>query len=114
MPFLLVIAGLFIALQAVVGFLFGQLFAGHLSVAASLTGCAGLVSALIAFKLASSERWTAGWARWTPLLALLGVALDVADYYLHLNIPGNYYPWFLVGPFVGALVLVAATAWRRR
>lgn len=114
MPFVLIIAGLFVAFQAAVGFLFGQLFAGHFSVAASLAGGAGLVSAVAAFKLASSAGWAAGWARWSALLALLGVALDVLDYYLHLNIPGNYYPWLLAGPFIAALALIAVTAWRRR
>lgn len=111
---MLIVCGLFIAFQAGVGFLFGQLFAGHFSVAATLTGVAGLASSVGAFILADKPGKAAPWIRWAPLLTLVGIALDVANYYMYLAIPGNYYPWFLVAPFAACVAWVGYTAQRRR
>lgn len=113
MSALLTIAGLFMAFQACVGFLFGQLFAGHFSPAATLTGGAGVACAMAALRMATQGTWTARWVRWAAVCALAGVALDVADYYLYLDIPGNYYPWFLVVPFIACIGLVAGVEWQR-
>lgn len=98
------------AFQASAGFLFGQLFAGHFSVAATLTGVAGLASSLGAFMLAATPGQSIPWVRWSALLTLVGIALDIADYYMHLAIPGNYYPWFLVAPFAACAAWVGYIA----
>lgn len=111
--FVLVLCALFIAFQAGVGFLFGQVFAGHFSVAASLAGCAGLACAVGAVMLAAHPVATVSWVRWAALAALVGVALDIASYYLYLAIPGNYYPWLLVLPYALCIAWVGYTAHRR-
>lgn len=110
---MLVLCGLLIAFQAGVGFLFGQLFAGHFSFAATLTGLAGLASAVGAFMLSARPGDAVAWVRWTAALTLVGTALDVASYYLYLDIPGNYYPWRLVAPFAACVAWVGYTAHRR-
>lgn len=110
---MLITCALFIAFEAGVGFLFGQLFAGHFSISATLTGLAGLASAYGALLLQARPEQTPPWLRWAVLLSLVGVALDVTDYYLHLAIPGNYYPWMLVAPFIACLVWVGYTAHQR-
>lgn len=110
---MLILCGLFIAFQAGVGFLFGQLFAGHFSIAATITGIAGLACAIGAFSLSASPNKSVPWVRWAALFALLGVALDIFEYYMYLAIPGNYYPWFLVAPFVACIAWVGYIAHRR-
>jgi len=110
---MLVACGLFIAFQAAVGFLFGQAFAGHFSLAASLAGGAGLACAAGAFHLASRRGPAPTWIGWVSVATLIGVAADVASYYLYLAIPGNYYPWFLVAPFVACVAFVGLTGFRR-
>lgn len=110
---MLIFCGLFIAFQAGAGFLFGQLFAGHFSVAATLTGVAGLASSAGAFLLAARPNQSVRWVRWAALITLLGVTLDIVSYYMYLAIPGNYYPWFLVAPFAVCVAWVGYTAQRR-
>lgn len=107
------LCGLFIAFQAAVGFLFGQLFAGYFSVAASLAGVAGLACAVGAFVLAAAPHRPVAWVRWASLATLVGVAMDVASYYMYMAIPGNYYPWLLVAPFAGCVAWVGYAAHRR-
>lgn len=109
----LVICALFIAFQAGVGFLFGQFFAGHFSVAATLAGGTGLACSVGAVVLAARPVASASWVRWAALAAVLGVALDIAEYYVFSAIPGNYYPWFLVVPYVLCLAWVGYTAHSR-
>ena len=45
---------------------------------------------------------------------LVGVATDAIHYYRKLDIPGSYYAWFLVAPFVVALVFIGYSSVRRR
>ncbi len=65
-------------------FLFGQAFTGHFSIAATLAGVSGVL------------------------------ATDAIHYYRDLDIPGSYYAWFLVAPFVVALVFIGYSSVRRR
>lgn len=109
----LFICGLVIAFQAGVGFLFGQWFAGHLSLAASLTGLAGLACAFGAFMMALRPGGQAPWVRWAAPLTGLGLLLDIVEYYRHLAMPGNYYPWLLVLPFAACVAWVGLVAHRR-
>lgn len=110
---MLVLCGLFVAFQAGVGFLFGPLFAGHFSVPATITGVAGLATSIGAFTLAALPGQSVPWVRWSALLALVGVAFDIASYYMYLAIPGNYYPWFLVAPYALCLSWVGRVAHMR-
>jgi predicted Co/Zn/Cd cation transporter (cation efflux family) len=119
MQALVVISSIYALFMALVGFLFGQLFAGHFEVGATLAGVFGAAAAVLGVvNLVKSSaagpssdtlrRATVGCA----LTALLGVALDAANYYLYLNITGNYYAWFMIGPFCAALALIATLSWR--
>lgn len=110
---MLVVCALFIAFQASVGFLFGQFFAGHFSLAATLAGCAGLACSVGAIVLAANPTAQASWVRWAAIAALFGVGLDVASYWVYWAIPGNYYPWFLVVPYALCIARVGYTAQRR-
>jgi len=111
---MLTICTMYIALVAGAGFLFGQLFAGHFSIAATLVGVAGLACAFGGFLLSSRPNVPMPWIPWTALLTLIGIAFDIANYYMYLNISGNYYPWFGVAPYVFCVTWVAHTAYKRR
>ena len=43
-------------------------------------------------------------------IALLCMAIEVADYYVHHARPGNYFAWELHGPFVIALLVIGLQA----
>lgn len=111
---MLILCAVFIVFQAAVGFLFGQLFAGHFSLAATLAGGAGLATAAGALQLAARPAGTATWVALAAVLTLAGVTLDIGSYYLFENIPGNYYPWLLVAPYAAAVAWVGWVAWRGR
>ena len=64
--------------------------------------------------MAAKPNQPVAWLRWVTLIALIGVALDVATYYIYLAIPGNYYPWLLVAPFIACLAWVGYTAHKRQ
>jgi len=93
---LLILARGLVLFMALFGFLFGQLFAGHFTPGAGLAGIFGLFSALVeTTRLQASPRCARAVAL-SCLLALLGVALDV----------WNYYAWILIAPFGAGLLLI--------
>ncbi|MCJ7452644.1 MAG: hypothetical protein MUO39_09255 [Steroidobacteraceae bacterium] len=101
------IAALYALFIAASGFLFGQLFFGRFSLSASVAGIGGVIAGLSCLGVFGRGSRATSVAFWSALVALIGVAFDAADYYLHLDIPGNYYAWVLIGPFCFALVLIA-------
>ncbi|MBK7365403.1 MAG: hypothetical protein IPI97_10550 [Nitrosomonas sp.] len=107
MKTLLPFACIYILLVSFSGFLFGQLFFGQFSISASIAGIAGLICAFAGFGVTGGAIKARPIALWSGLLALIGVALDAADYYLNYAIPGNYYAWGLIGPYCGAALFVA-------
>ncbi|HMV12595.1 MAG TPA: hypothetical protein PKD88_01320 [Nitrosomonas sp.] len=107
MKTLLPFACIYILLIAPTGFLMGQLFFGHFSIAASLAGSAGLICAFAGFGVIGGAIKARSIAFWSGLFALIGVAFDAADYYLNYAIPGNYYAWGLIGPYCCAIIFVA-------
>lgn len=103
---LLILARGLVLFVALFGFLFGQLFAGHFTPGAGLAGIFGLFSALVGTtRLQASPRWARAVALFC-LLALVGVALDIWNYYQHLAIAGSYYAWILIAPFGAGLLLI--------
>jgi hypothetical protein len=114
MTFALVAAAACIAFVAAVGLLFGQLFAGHFSVTATVAGVAGRGAAASALGLTADARWAprAGWN--CGVVALAAAVLDAAHYYWKLDIPGNYYGWGQMAPFCASLLFVALAARRSR
>jgi hypothetical protein len=110
---LLHLAWTYAILVAAAGFLFGQLFFGTFAVGATLAGASGVAAVFLSWL-------NDGKPRLWPLVVLcstagiVGVGLDAWRYYTELNIPGSYYAWFLIGPYVVALVLIGQAAWSRR
>ena len=110
----LFISACFIALIAAFGFILGQLFFATFSLPKSIAGVAGLLSAGTTFAMSTGSQWAPKWAVWASVLALLGLALDVGQFYLYPHSAGNYYPWDLVAPLSACLVFVAYVAFKRR
>lgn len=113
MRVLLHIARAYSVFVAAAGFLFGQLFFGTFEVGATLAGASGVAAGGLSWmNEGKPQLW--------PLVVLcstvgiVGVGLDAWRYYAELNIPGNDYAWFLIGPLVAALGLIGHAAWRQR
>lgn len=85
------------------GFLFGQLFFGQFSCAATLAGASGVVGGLLGQRTSAVARFL---AMAVCVTGIAGVAMDAFHYYSELNSPGNYYAWFFIGPFATALVFI--------
>jgi len=113
MKTLLSIACVYSLFVAVAGFLFGQAFFGNFSLPATVAGTAGTLAAVAGFRLTAGRIQTGTFAFWCAIAGLVGVAMDAANYYINLNAPGNYYAWFLNGPFCVALLFIAYTARKR-
>ena len=84
-------------------FLFGQAFTGYFSIAATLAGVSGVLACVLDWSFGNRARRIVTVA---SVAGLLGVAADAIHYYRELDIPGSYYAWFLVAPFVGALLFI--------
>ena len=85
------------------GFLFGQLFFGQFSWAATIAGVSGIVSGLLGRRTAVAARFL---TMAICATGVAGVAMDAFRYYTELDIPGNSFGWFLIGPFTAALIFI--------
>ena len=103
MRLLLVFARVYSVLLGAMGLLFGQLFSGNISLGASLAGVSGIVGGLLGVRSTRSARVTAALV---CLVGIVGVAIDAYRYYRNSQIPGDYYAWALIGPFVLALLFI--------
>jgi hypothetical protein len=110
----LFVSALFIGFVAASGFLFGQLFSGHFSVAATMAGVGGVFCAAFAFRMSRNASWASATVYWACAASLIGVVLDAANYYKHLATPGNDHAWHIIGPFAACTVAVATVASQRR
>jgi hypothetical protein len=96
---------IFRALILFVGFsfLFGQLFVGNFDIPATMTGIFGLAFAVVA----GENNYESGKNRATIItvgsVCFIGVMFDVLSYYMSNPSPGNYYAWFLIGPYIIAV-----------
>jgi hypothetical protein len=101
-----------IVLFVAVAFLFGQLFSGDFSPGATMAGLGGIVAGMLGLFDASTTM-----RRVVVIFATLGLggaALHAYEYYASSPLPGNYYAWFLTGPFMAALVVIAWPSLRPR
>jgi hypothetical protein len=89
------------------GFLFGQLFFNTFDWPATIAGLSGLLAGALSGRAAAEVRRLAPLVVILCLAGLVGVALDAHDYYAHYDIAGNYYAWFMIGPFCCCLVVIA-------
>lgn len=85
-------------------FVLGQLFAGEFSLAGTLAAIGGVLAGLLA-PFPSRQSWRNAVVV-SGVVGLAGAALDVYEYYSVPHSSGNYYPWFLTGPFVLALLFI--------
>jgi hypothetical protein len=98
---------------AVMGFFLGQILLGEISIWKSLAGLLGIVAAG-AVGLTSDRLRISGIAiAAICALAAIAVMLDARDYFERYTLARNTYPWFLTGPYVLGLVLIAVKALRR-
>lgn len=102
-----------VAFVAAAGFLFGQLFSGTFTLGASLAGFMGIAACALSL-LSEGKPLLSGFLLVCCAASVAGVGLDVWRYYTELDSPGNYYAWFLVGPYLVALAVIAQAAWVQR
>lgn len=103
---IVIICRAYVVFLACFGFLFSQLFFGNFEWHATLAGVFGLLVASLASKKCLVNRAQALLVILFCTLAVIGVGLDAFHYYNHLNSSGNYYAWFLIGPYVACLVFI--------
>lgn len=89
---------------------FGQLFVGKFLPTATLMGLSGFVAGAAGIGLGGGSQRCRRWALWGGSAGVAAVGLDVANYYIYLAIPGNYYAWFMFGPYAAALAFIAVLA----
>ena len=94
---------------AIIGFefLFGQLFFSTFSVLGSVIGLTAMASA--ALSSPTSAKGPKYFAAVCCVVAMTGVALQVAEYYSGSRVPGDHYAWELTAPFVAALALLVGS-----
>jgi hypothetical protein len=88
------------------GFLFGQLFNGYFSIAATGAGIAGILAGTFGGLRTARNVTIERTIIFSCIAGFIGVAADAYNYYTKLDIPGNYYAWFLIGPFLGSLLFI--------
>jgi len=91
---------------AVVGFsfLFGQFFFSTFSILGSVIGLTAMIGAgCSASDAARSVRY---FAAVVCAVAMIGIALQITEYYVRPRTPGDHYAWELVAPLLAALSLL--------
>ncbi len=106
----LIIGQGYVIFIASAGYLFGQLFFGKFTVSATISGICGILAGGLAItieKATITRRFSIGLA---CLGGIVGVGFEAYDYYTRLNIPGNSFSWFLIGPYCFCLLFIAYVA----
>ena len=106
MDSLLIFARGYVIFVAISGFIFGQLFFGNFAIGATLAGIFGLLSGILSGKYALKTRLRSKTIITFCLISMVGVGLDAYNYYAHLNSSGNYYAWFMIGPYLAFLIII--------
>ena len=96
----------YVIFVAAFGFIFGQMFFNNFAWGASLAGVFGIISGIFGGKFAYKTLLRSKTIIACCILSLGGVSLDAYNYYANLDSPGNYYAWFMIGPFCFALLLI--------
>ena len=87
----------------------GQMFVGHFLPTATAMGVFGVIAAVSGISITTGSDKYRKLAVVSGFGGVLSVAADVANYYLYLAIPGNYYGWFMFGPYAAALAVIGIT-----
>jgi ascorbate-specific PTS system EIIC-type component UlaA len=109
MSIALSVAALFIGFVTFSGYLLSQLWFNVFSILDTIVGVAGIATSAGAIQLAMRSSAAPVWVMWSSLAAILGIVAQAFDYYLNLNIPGNYFAWHINGPLLGCLCFVGFT-----
>jgi len=107
---LLAIVRAFVGFVATTGFLFSQLYFGTFSLASTVAGVAGLMAALVGSRSFAQTRAGGVVVVMCAVLGVFGVLFSAYEYYTRFTIPGNNFGWFLVGPFLVGLAVIAFSA----
>jgi len=107
MDTLILICRFYVIFVAASGFLFGQLFFANFDWPATIAGVFGLLSGVLSGNFVTNSRARSYVVILFCLASVVGVAFDAYNYYAHLDIPGSYYAWFMIGPFCLCLLLIA-------
>ena len=91
------------------GFLFGQLFFNNFSLAASLAGFGGVLAAILGWP-ATNRPGLNSLIVFCAIAGMIGVGMDAYHYYTKLNSSGNYYAWFMIGPYTLFLFVIGLCA----
>lgn len=92
---------------------FGQIFIGHLIPTTTAMGIFGLIAGISGMSVAAGSSKHRKAATIGGFGGVLSVAADVANYYLNLAIPGNYYAWPVFGAYAAALAIIGIAALRK-
>jgi hypothetical protein len=106
MAILLIVLRGYVIFVAASGFIFGQLFFNYFTWGATLAGVFGIISGFFGGKFSHKKLLRSKTIIACCILSLSGVTLDPYNYYAKLNIPGNYYAWFIIAPFCLILLLI--------
>ena len=94
-----------------VGYLFGQVFTGYYSLAATLAGAGGVIAASISWSSLHGTSLSTAPLRTVVVLsggaALAGVALDAIEFYREPAVRGVDFSWHLKAPYIAALLFIA-------
>lgn len=96
----------FIAIIIGFSFLFGQLFFDDFGIAQTVTGIFGMAVGIGSRESKMQLRASQVTVSIFGALGLLGVIFDAIEYYTNYSSPGNYYAWFLIGPYIFAIIVI--------
>ena len=106
----LIISQGFVIFIASSGYLFGQLFFGKFSVSATISGICGILAGGLAIAIEKATILRRFSISIVCFGGIIGVGFEAYDYYTRLNIPGNSFSWFLIGPYCFCLLFIAYVA----
>ena len=106
MDTLLIIVRGYVIFVAASGFIFGQLFFGNFELGATLAGIFGLLGGALSGQFSRKTSLRSLIVIVFCFISLCGVALDVYNYYANSHVPGNYYAWFMIGPYLAFMILI--------
>jgi hypothetical protein len=107
---LILISRVYVIFVAASGFLFGQMFFGRFDWPSTIAGIVGVLSGASSGRFIGSSRLRSNTVILLCLASIAGVGFDAHQYYEKYDIPGNYYAWFLFGPYCLFLLVLIANA----
>jgi len=95
------------------GYLFGQLFFGDFAWHATIAGVFGTLAGSLGGKFGMGRKENAYIVVVFCVLAIIGVIFDAYNYYTNSHAPGNYFGWFLKGPFIASLLVIGIYCYKK-